>query len=285
MDVAADFVLGVVLGVPLTWLAVRLGRRLQLLDVPVGIKVHRDPMPHTGGAAIIATMLIAELALGLPRPLLAGAFLMWAVGFVDDIRALGPRTKLLLEIVPLLVAAVPLGFEPPALLLTVAFGLFLVNAFNVIDGLDGLAGGVALISVLGLALTIRSSEVIATAAVLAGALTAFLLFNLHPARIFLGDQGSLLLGFFLWILPLQQYATHRHVWAVLLGALVFLSFPLVNAVFVITRRLAARSALLVGRRDHLYDVLNARWGLRSTLLICWSIAAIWMLAGSFAFGV
>jgi len=285
VDVAANFVLGTALGVPLTWLALHLGRRLELLDIPGGIKVHRDPVPHTGGAAIIAVMLVAGLVLGLPWPLLAGAFLMWGVGFVDDIRALGPRTKLLLETVPLLVAAVPLDFDPIVLLLVVALGLFLVNAFNVIDGLDGLAAGVALISALGLAVTSRSNEVVAPAAALAGALSAFLLFNLHPARIFLGDEGSLLLGFLLWVLPLQQYATHQDARALLLGPLVFLGFPLANAAFVVARRLAARSALLIGRRDHLYDVLNARWGLRSTLLICWSIAAVSMLAGSFAFGV
>jgi UDP-GlcNAc:undecaprenyl-phosphate GlcNAc-1-phosphate transferase len=267
---------GFLIGLPLSWLAIHIGRRVGLLDVPHGIKVHRQPIPYTGGAAIAATLAIGALVFGLPPTILLGGLVIWLIGFVDDLRGLPPQIKLLLQLPPLIVGALDLGLEPQVLMVAVALGVFLVNCFNVIDGLDGLAGGVALISFLAM-MSHTSATGVATAGILVGAISAFLVFNLHPARLFLGDQGSLLMGYFLWILNVANYAQNRDTRELLLGAL-FWGFPLVNAAFVLAKRLMERRALLVGDRGHLYDVLHARLGLRSTLIICWSITAISSIA-------
>lgn len=263
---------GFLLGLPLTWSALRVGRRVGLLDVPTGIKVHRLPIPYTGGAAIAATLSIAGIIFGLPPTVLLGGVFMWLVGLADDIRSLPPQAKLLLEVPPLIIGASALGLEPLVLIGAAVLGLVLVNCFNVIDGLDGLAAGVALISLLAL-LWVTGGALVAFAGLLVGATVAFLLFNLHPARLFLGDQGSLLLGYFLWILPLANFAEHREPRDLLFGIFLW-GFPLANVAFVVTKRLIERRALLVGDRGHLYDVLHGRLGLRSTLLICWSVAAL-----------
>jgi len=276
---AAFFVaIGFLLGLPLTWAALYLGRRIGLLDIPKGIKVHRLPVPYTGGAAIAATLAISGIIFDLPPTILLGSFLIWVVGLVDDIRGLPPRLKLLLEVLPLIVGVSALGLEPLVLLAAVLAGVFLVNCFNVIDGLDGLAGGVALISLLAL-FFVTDRAVAASTGLLVGAIMAFLLFNLHPARLFLGDEGSLLLGYFMWILPLAILAKQPEARGVVFGALLW-GFPLVNAVFVVVKRLIERRPLLIGDRGHLYDVLNQRLGLRSTLLVCWSVAGFSTVAAA-----
>ena len=278
MSPALFVVIGFVLGLPLTWVAVYLGRRVGLLDIPTGIKTHHLAVPYTGGAAIAATLAISGIIFGLPPAVLLGGLFIWLVGLVDDIRSLPPRLKLLLEIPPLIVGVSALGLEPLVLVVAVLVGVFLVNCFNVIDGLDGLAGGVALISLLAV-LWASGPSVASSAGLLVGAIAAFLLFNLRPARLFLGDQGSLFLGYYIWILPLASFANKPETRTVVFGALLW-GFPLANAVFVVTKRLIERRALLIGDRGHLYDVLNERLGLRSTLLVCWSIAGLLAVAAA-----
>jgi UDP-GlcNAc:undecaprenyl-phosphate GlcNAc-1-phosphate transferase len=260
------------------WAALLLGRRFGLLDLPTGIKVHRLPVPYTGGAAIAATLAVAWIVFDLPPAILLGGLFIWVVGLVDDIRGLPPRVKLLLEVPPLIIGASTLGLAPLVLMAAVLVGAFLVNCFNVIDGLDGLAGGVALISMLAI-LWATGTTTAAIAGLLVGAVAAFLLFNLHPARLFLGDEGSLLLGYFLWILPLAGVAKQPDARGLIFGVLLW-GFPLANAAFVVTKRLIERRALLIGDRGHLYDVLNGRIGLRWTLLVCWAVAAFSSIAAA-----
>jgi len=275
---AASFVaVGFALGLPLMWAALLIGRRFGLLDLPTGIKVHRLPVPYTGGAGIAATLAIAWVVLELPPAVLLGGLFVWLVGLVDDIRGLPPRVKLLLEVPPLITGASALGLAPLVLLVAVLVGAFLVNCFNVIDGLDGLAGGVALISMLAILST--GTTTAAIAGLLVGAVAAFLLFTLHPARLFLGDEGSLLLGYFLWILPLAGVAKQPDARGLIFGVLLW-GFPLANAAFVVTKRLIERRALLIGDRGHLYDVLHERIGLRWTLLVCWAVAAFSSIAAA-----
>lgn len=253
----------------LTWLAISIGRRLQLLDLPNAIKPHGRPVPYTGGTAIVVVVATTMSILGLFALALA-AICIWAIGLVDDVRSLPPRLKLVLEAAALLLGASGLGLSPIPMALAVVAGVILMNAFNVIDGLDGLAAGCALPPLL----VFTSSGDVAgpLAASTAATVAAFLVFNRHPARIFLGDEGSLLLGFTLWTLPFlagTDSATPR-------GALLWLElwlFPLLNAAFVIVLRLRTHRPIMRGDRSHLYDFWHKRFGLMGTLLACWSIAA------------
>lgn len=267
---AVAFMFGVIVGIPLTWLAARLGPRIGLMDRPASIKIHTVPIAHTGGAALLATTVAGTLLFSLPVALVVGAVLTWTVGFADDVRGLSPRTKLAALVLPLAVSIVSLDLSWPERLLAIGAGVVAINAFNVIDGLDGLAAGVAIPPLLVLA---GETQIGVNAALIAGAVVGFMVFNLPPARIFLGDEGSLLLGFLLWMLPLTLVASHPA--PLPLPSLVLLwAFPLANLVFVTGSRIVQGRPILVGDRSHLYDVLHRRLGLTAALTLCWSLAAI-----------
>jgi UDP-GlcNAc:undecaprenyl-phosphate GlcNAc-1-phosphate transferase len=251
-------------------LAILVGHRFELLDHPSPIKPHLRAVPYTGGAAIVAAVVVAGLLAGVPPGVLAGLVLMWLVGFIDDAHRLPAGVKLAGQLPALSVSAVALGMSIPIAIASIALGLVLVNAFNVIDGLDGLAGGVALPSLIVLAAAPGWGGALAAIAV--GSVVAFLFLNFRPARVFLGDQGSLVLGHLLWLVPVALLRLNAPApWA---GWLLLSAFPLVNAAFVVIARVRASRNVLRGDRSHLYDELNRRFGLARTLVICWTIAAL-----------
>jgi UDP-GlcNAc:undecaprenyl-phosphate GlcNAc-1-phosphate transferase len=263
--------LGFVLNLVLAAVLIRLSPRLGLLDRPGPIKPHARPIPYTGGAGIAIALLIVGALSSLPLPAMAGAAVAWLVGFIDDWRRLAPRLKLLLELPVVLMGSFAVELNPVERCVAVLAGIVLVNAFNVIDGLDGLAGGTAAISLT--AATFVFAPLATAASIGVGAVLAFLVFNLPPAKLFMGDEGSLLLGYLLWLVPLASLAVTPSPVLVLATVLIWF-FPLVNALFVILIRLRGRRSVLAGDRSHLYDVLSRRFGLRTTLLVCWGIAAL-----------
>lgn len=267
----------------------RLARRLGAIDAPGGRRQHDGPVPRLGGLAV-ASGAIASVAagrlLGLPgfdrlaaqgwslSCLAAASLVVALVGLADDVRGLRPRVKLLgqlaaatvavlggyvvhLVTLPLLGTTVDLGVV--GVLLTVVWIVAVTNALNLIDGLDGLATGVALIASITLAIVSvlegRPGGAV-LGACLAGALAGFLPFNLPPARVFLGDSGSLLIGFWLSILSLQ--AVQKTSTAVLLLASISaLGVPLLDTALVVARRLVAAGPAGVFRadREHIHHRL------------------------------
>jgi UDP-N-acetylmuramyl pentapeptide phosphotransferase/UDP-N-acetylglucosamine-1-phosphate transferase len=267
-------------GVVLTWAATEAGHRFRLLDVPSAIKPHARPVPHTGGTAIAVVVIGTAILVGLPLLALTAA-LIWLIGFADDLRSLPPLAKLIVEAAAVLVWAGSLQFSLPVLALCVAAGVILLNAFNVIDGLDGLAGGCALAPLIVLATLSGSTGILASAA--AGAVAGFLVFNRHPAKVFLGDEGSLLIGFLLWALLVLARIDPRTMTGVLTWTLLWL-FPIANAAFVIAFRVRTGRPIMRGDRSHLYDYWHRRLGLARTLFTCWSIA-VFGAVGVLAFGL
>jgi UDP-GlcNAc:undecaprenyl-phosphate/decaprenyl-phosphate GlcNAc-1-phosphate transferase len=266
-DLAAAFVLGL----PTAFVLIPLSDRLGLLDKPGPIKPHARPIPYTGGAMIAGVILAIGVAVSLPVAVILGATAIWLVGFIDDTRGLAPLVKLAAEIPPLFAGSLAVDLSPIERVVAVLAGVVLVNVFNVTDGLDGLAGGTA--AIILIALLVLGGPLSGVAAVALGAVAAFLLFNLPPARLFLGDEGSLLLGYVLWLVPLAALTVAPS--AGLLAALLLAwAFPLTNTAFVVGARLRASRPVLTGDRSHLYDVLNRRFGLRGSLLVCWGLSAV-----------
>jgi len=266
----------------LTPLVRRAALALGAIDRPGMRRVHATPVPRLGGLAILFASLVTIAAspiLGVDVPallagggwrfgwLLAGMVLAVATGFVDDVRGLDPLPKLVLSAGA---AALALGggfgfggFTNPFTGSFIAFGalagfatvLWIVavtNAFNLIDGLDGLAAGVALIASLTLfavSLMEGRAEAGLVWAVLAGALLGFLPYNFHPASIFLGDSGSLLLGYLLAVLALQSLAKGATLVLVLVPVLA-LGLPVIEVVSTVFRRTRSTGAGSVFRADH-----------------------------------
>ncbi len=197
-----------------TPLAMRLARRFNVLDIPDPRKVHRHPTPLLGGTAIWAAMLVAfAFSPYLTRQLVAiiiGGTVILFLGVADDAKGLSAKFRLVVQILASCIVisqGVVVTFLPPTVagrigetFITVAWIVGIMNALNFLDGMDGLASGLAAISAGAFALIAGNTfqgELSIAATILVGAALGFLIFNFRPARIFLGDAGSTFLGFVL----------------------------------------------------------------------------------------
>ena len=271
------------LSLTLTPLARWTGLRIGAVDNPSPLGVHQKPTARFGGTAVAVAILAPvvayallqrEIALTSPSPLaglLAGVVLVVAIGVIVDTRDISPRVRLAGEVLAGgLAVLLGLRFELPEIWI-VALGLPLVymvvgaNALNLLDGLNGMAAGVAALAAvfLGvLALQVESVPSLALACVLAGACVGFLPHNFPRAHVFLGDVGSLSLGFLLGGLAVLLQTTEFHP-QVFLASLVILALPVLDTSFAILRRLRARRRPFLGDRRHIYDLLSQR-GLGAT---------------------
>ena len=192
----------------LTALCKPVSRALGIVARPKADRWHRDVIPMLGGVAMALAAFAAMLASPVVNPhllmLLAGGAAMFLVGLIDDVTPLKPQTKLTAE---LLVAAAVVagGLQWPLtgvywvdLLLSLFWLVGITNAFNLLDNIDGLAAGIAAIAAvvqLSVFVTHGDLEGAVVASALVGATLGFLVYNFQPASIFMGDAGSLFLGF------------------------------------------------------------------------------------------
>ena len=298
------FIIAIAFGLVLTWAARRIGLATGLVDrpapggpgglppgpVPPGeldpsaaqdpLKIHAVPIPVLGGMgvllAVLATLLVVDH--GLPVTLSAGVALAAVIGLLDDIRPLRASLRLLaLAVAGATLAAGGLRVVPFGPLGAVAVPvllLLLANAVNLIDGQDGLAGGLAGIACAGLAVvTAANGGNPLVAGALAGGLVGFLAWNLPPARVFLGNGGAYGLGAMLTVLACRVTAAHG--WHGLLAAGLCLGVFAFELTFTVVRRLLAAEGLAVGDRRHTYDLLARSTGSRdrSTLML-WMLGAV-----------
>jgi UDP-N-acetylmuramyl pentapeptide phosphotransferase/UDP-N-acetylglucosamine-1-phosphate transferase len=286
------FFAAIALALVLTGAARRLGLATGLVDRPASagpgsgeaLKIHTVPIPLLGGLGVM-TAVLATLALlgdGLPALVVAGVVLATAIGLVDDARPLPASLRLvaLTAAGVLLAAGLPLDrLSPLARPGAVLLLLLLANGVNLIDGQDGLAGGLGAIACAGLAAVIGANggdPVLAV--VVAGALVGFLAWNLPPARIFLGNGGAYGLGALLTVLACQ--ATLAHGWHGLLAAGLCLGVFAFELTFTVARRLIASQRLATGDRGHSYDLLGRSRGNRDrSTLALWTLGAVSAGAG------
>ena len=263
--------------------AIRIGQARQMVD-PVGRvrTIHTVAVPRTGGIIVGLTVLAAVAGgLGLLGDL-RGSPLLWAilvggacafaVGLLDDTHSLRARHKLLGQVLAAcLVCAAGFRIDHVALvtswdlgafgdLLTVVWLVATMNAMNLIDGMDGLAGGLAACCAGATGLIAYSRGDVPTqlvsAAVVGGCL-GFLRFNFHPAKVFLGDSGSLFLGLVLGVLALQSGRGTNGIFTVG-GPVLLLCIPLVDTTLAIVRRLALGYPISGGDADHVHHRLLKR---------------------------
>ena len=220
MSNAPLYVVAFMLPLIATWVVVpsvvRLAIRVGMVDHPKKDRFHTDPTPYLGGLAVaVGLALIGAVAASAQRELLiivACGFALGAVGFVDDWRSIDPRAKVALEAAAgaaLWVVGVRAGFFGIAgldLALTVGWIVVVTNAVNLLDNMDGLCSGVIAISAITFfAIAAQRGDYLvgSFALAVAGGSLGFLRHNYPPAKIFLGDAGSLMLGFFLGSLGIE----------------------------------------------------------------------------------
>jgi len=259
-------IVGFVIAVVAVPVAARLARRLGIVDSPGFLKVQTDPVPYLGGAAVFIALAVP---VAVTRPLLLLPLgLSLALGLADDLNAPTPATRLIVEAVIGAVAGwiVPAP-SPLGGVITAVLVVGLLNAVNLLDGLDGLAGCVGLVSAVGFALVLEGdARVLALA--LAGSLAGFLIWNRPPARVYLGDAGSYLIGTALAMLLALTFDEGGTL-AMSSGAVLFVAVPVADTAVAIVRRRRAGRALLRGDRGHVYDQLvDKGWNSISVVAAC-----------------
>ena len=303
----------------LTAVARRIAVCVGVLDRPDGArKLHHDPTPLMGGLAIYAALLVTvSLALLLPEPaallatlptgalpmLLISAGLFCGLGLYDDIRPMRPWWKFGFQFLASLPFAIWgqkiawiefLGFDLPlGAALGAAFtAIWLVacaNTINLIDGLDGLAGTVGLIACVGIAAVadIRLFPGVAVIALIAaGSLTGFLCHNLPPARIFLGDSGSLLIGFLIGALSIEASLKTAAGFAMTVPV-ILVSIPAFDTLMAILRRRLTGRGIGEGDRGHIHHRLQERGLTRTQTLVviaglCIAMTTLTVLCASYS---
>lgn len=267
-----------------------------LLDHPGQHKRHSRPVPLLGGVALFVALwlsvAVAILAFDSIQTALAGSVLyillggliIFLTGLSDDLRPLSAWTKLFsqvaaglvlymggLQIDPLSIPFYgPVEMGPFSVIITIVWVVGLTNAINLIDGLDGLAGGVSLVGALSLSVLgwlFGVPEVALFTSAMVGFLVVFLWYNFYPARIFLGDNGSLQLGYYFAVIsllvPVKSFTA-----AALYVPLLALGLPLLEAVLSFTRRLVSGRNVMAADRRHIFHYLAlAGFSPRTTLFV------------------
>lgn len=292
-----------------TPLVVRLARRLNLMDAPGVRKVHATAVPRIGGMAIFVAMLgitvpmlmLDDFAGGVSRKiyvqilaLLAGGAFMFLLGLIDDVWDLRARDKFLAQIV----AAAAMCYAGIRIdeisfngWLTVAFGglawpitifwiVGITNAVNLIDGLDGLAAGITAVTCAVIAVfALYTGQAVMALLMLAllGSLTGFLFYNFNPARVFLGDCGTMFLGFILATASVLCAEKASTLVGLALPSLA-LGIPIFDTFFAVLRRFAERRSIFSPDRCHIHHRLLDK-GLRHRHVVILMYAVTLVAAG------
>jgi len=303
-----------VLGAFASRMMVVMGPRLGLMDEPSERRIHKDPVPRAGGIAIWAVFWCSCAICSLPGfsplfsgnsvllPFFAASAVLMVVGIVDDWRGVSPFVKLGGQLAAALLFWVLsdgdkgniAGFDIPGwmdALVWVAWIVLLINAYNLIDGLDGLCGGLAWISLAGILCVAGALGVagpgIALVVIMMAAVMGFLVYNRSPARLFLGDAGSMLLGLFIATVA-TELVGRRSVGAVVLLPIAVAGVPLFDVALAVWRRVMRRfvrkvhgekgGGLFDADKEHLHHRLLARgWSQRRVAEILQACAAAVML--------
>jgi len=278
----------------------KLAFKVGAVDNPCQRKVHCKPMPRLGGLAIyigfIAMVLISQPINQQILGLVLGSTIIAILGVVDDIKDISPKVKLAGQILaacvlvafnidvdyithPFATGVVPLGYL--SVPVTVLWVVGITNAVNLIDGLDGLAAGISTIAALTLAMvgyTQGQFLMVTLALMLAASTLGFLKYNFYPAQIFMGDSGSMFLGFNLSALAIMGFVKSITIISVFVPILI-LGIPIFDTLFAIIRRYFNGQPIFKADKEHLHHcLLNKGFSHKQTVLVIYTINLL--LAGT-----
>lgn len=292
------FVLALAVSFAVTPAVKMLAIKIKAVDVPKdNRRMHKVPIPRAGGLAIFFGFLISLLLFGdmsgQMKSILLGALLLAALGLVDDVLALKPGIKfagqIVAALIPVLNGVVVRGFTNPfshtgflnlgffAIPVTVIWIVGITNAVNFIDGLDGLACGVsaiATVTMFAIAVLYSENQIALMMAALAGACIGFLPYNMNPAKIFMGDTGSMFLGYILAVTSVQGLFKF---YAVISFAVPFivLGLPIFDTAFAIVRRVAKGQSPLQADRGHVHHrLIDLGFDQKQSVAILYAFSAV-----------
>lgn len=270
------------------------------MDIPNERKIHKVPMPRLGGLAIYISFLLGYILYGdinvQMTSILIGSFLLIIVGIFDDVKSVPAKYKFLVQIAAAAAAAVVvlygklsfteltvfgLSFHFPMIvnnILAMFFIVAITNTINLIDGLDGLSSGISAIYFLTIAIiAIITNKIggidIVLSLIMLGSTLGFLFHNFPPAKIFMGDTGSLFLGFMISVIALLGYKVTT--FTSLVVPVVVLAIPIFDTLFAILRRLLKGHSIAEADKDHFHhQLLKMKYSPVANILIIYAIDII-----------
>jgi UDP-GlcNAc:undecaprenyl-phosphate/decaprenyl-phosphate GlcNAc-1-phosphate transferase len=278
---------------------IRTAKHIGAVDIPDDRKIHKKPMPRIGGLGIFFGFLFGYILFGTPsitiNSILIGSFIIVITGVIDDIKPLRASTKFIGQLASALVIVfyggllisnisafgLSLDFGYFAYPFTIFFILGCINSINLIDGLDGLASGISSIYFLtiGIITYIKISRGLdmTITFIMLGATLGFLMHNFNPATIFLGDSGSMLLGFMISVIALLGFKSVTL--TSLFIPLVLLAIPILDTLFAILRRLLKGESISKPDKFHIHhQFLNRNFSPKVTVLIIYLINFLFAIA-------
>lgn len=287
------FSISLVLSLLITPLIIKFCKQFNIVDIPDKRKIHKDPIPRMGGLAVIISTFLSILIFSsitiffYPEffkikyfkydiiqvlGIISSLSLITLVGMIDDIKELKAKTKLIFQFLSaniLFFTGTKITFitllnnhflhlgDVLSYILTILWVIGLTNAINLIDGMDGALAGIgAIISFsLGILAIIQGQTVLAIFVfALSGSLTGFLKYNFNPAKVFLGDTGSLFIGMFMSIISILGYFKKATLISIAIPVIIF-AIPIFDTLFAIIRRIIKRQHIFQPDKEHIHHKL------------------------------
>ena len=279
---------------------IKIANHVNALDIPNERKVHKVPIPRLGGLAIFIGFLIGYMVFCKPttqmNSILIGSFFIILLGIFDDIKSLTPLIKFGGQILAAIIVVyygnivmqdisafgLYIDFSIFAKPITIIFIVSVINCMNLIDGLDGLAGGIATIffitiaiisNILGTYFGLDSSLTL----IMIGATLGFLLYNFHPAKIFMGDSGSMFLGYIISVISLLGFKNVTLTSFIV--PVLILAIPILDTLFAIIRRVLKGESFAKADKEHFHhQILKMAGNQTKTVLIIYLIQILFSIA-------
>ncbi|MGM8366165.1 glycosyltransferase family 4 protein [Virgibacillus sp. W0181] len=283
----------------LTPIFIKFSLKINATDKPNHRKVHKDPIPTLGGLAIFTSFLIGILILqpvsNYHLSIVFGAFLIIALGILDDLYNLSPKVKIIVQLAAAFLVVfwgglqvefinLPFGgqvqFGILSTVITILWIVGITNAINLIDGLDGLAAGVstiALFTIAGMAIIMGDVYVATMALILFFSTLGFLRYNFYPAKIFMGDTGAMFLGYMISVLSLLGFKNVTVISFII--PIFILGVPISDTLIAMVRRFINKQPISSPDSSHLHHRL-IKFGLthKQTVLFIYALSALFSVA-------
>ena len=283
----------------------KIANHIGAMDIPNERKIHKEPMPRLGGLGIYSGFLLGYMIFGEQTPvmnsILIGSFVLLIVGIIDDIKPLKASQKIIGQLIACLIVVLYgnlllrdvsffglyMEFGLLSYPITILFMLGCINCLNLIDGLDGLAGGISSIFFLTIGIIAYFQGRIGLSVVLTfimfGSTLGFLIHNFHPAKIFMGDSGSMFLGFIISVITLLGFKTIISTSIII--PLCILIVPILDTLCAIIRRKLKGESIVTADKSHFHhQLLRRNYSVSVTVIIIYIItilfsaaSIIWML--------
>lgn len=270
------------------------------MDIPNERKVHKTPIPRLGGLGIYMGFLLGYILFGTMslrmNSILIGSFIIIITGLVDDIKPVPAKYKFLFQIIAASVVAIYgkillqdlsafgfyIDFGKFSYPITILFIVAIINCINLIDGMDGLAAGLSSIYFITIGIVIVGwkhtfgLDAIITFIML-GATLGFLCHNFNPAKIFMGDTGSMFLGYIIAVIALLGFKNVTL--TTLLAPICLLAIPIMDTLFAILRRIINKKGIAEPDKEHLHhQLLNLNLSHRNTVLVIYFVDILFAIA-------